>query len=273
MDNAIIGISGTDDVSPEFEIGITNGCDASTDMSVFTRLKPLLNIIITRNLSNPMFQSLLVQHKAKIILHYVVTGWGNTPMEQRTPEPRLAYEHLKHLISLGFPVEQIVLRVDPIIPNEQGLKLFALVLEAFANSGIKRLRYKMFLHPDSLLQRQRWHQVCMYVPNPYYNEIENKVYYTASNKYRNKVYTIIKQWEHQYIFESCDRLDVINTEHNTGCISMHDLRIMGISDIDVKPNLKKNRNCICPVNKRELMLETKWQCNLLCTHCYKPTKK
>lgn len=266
-----VGVSKTKTVSPEYEIGINNGGDASSDLTIFDRLRPLFNIIITRDLRNPEFQSLLLEHKDIIILHYVVTGWGGTPMEPFTPSIQGSFQLLQNLISQGFPVEQVVLRIDPIIPNEAGLKALKLVLQLYSRTSIKRVRYKMFLHSNELMQRQSWFQVCTFVQNPYYSETHNKVFFSASEFQRKAVYNILKDFEWVFTFESCDRLDVRQTSHATGCISMKDLRIIGIPDIDVLETLKDNRNCRCPINKRELMPNRTTQCALKCAHCIKKT--
>lgn len=265
------GYMRTHGTSPEYQIGINNGGDASTDLSIFSRLKPLFNIIITRDLRNPEFQSLLLKHRDIIILHYVVTGWGGTPMEPYTPDVRGSFQLLQNLISKGFPVDQIVLRIDPIIPNEAGLKALDLVLQAYSRTNIKRVRYKYFLHTNELLQRQSWFQVCNFVKNPYYSEERNKVFYSAAAWHRKAVNEILKRYEWTFTYESCDRSDSQISEHALGCISMKDLRIMGIPNIDVLETLKDNHNCRCPVNKRELMPNRTTQCPLRCVHCMKKT--
>lgn len=268
-----IGISKTTKVSPEYEIGINRKADASTDMSIFTKLKPIFNVLITRDLSSQLFYNNLLKYKAKIILHVIVTGFGATPMEPYTPHPRFTFLRLNQLIRDGFPKEQIVLRIDPVIPNKMGLEAFELVLNIFQRLKIKRCRYKLFLCNDKILLRQNWQYLNIHgFPNPYYNEIENKVYKSASKYHRKLVNDIIEKYSSIYDFESCDRDDIFNTEHQLGCVSFKDLNVLGINEVDLLPNYKNKKNCLCPVNVVELIdIKTNKQCALKCLHCTKHT--
>ena len=76
-----------------------------------------------------------------MIFYLTCTGWGKSAMEPNAYTVDENYIAFTNLVEKGFPIEQIVLRIDPIIPTNYGLEITEQVLEKFSLSGIKRLRY------------------------------------------------------------------------------------------------------------------------------------
>lgn len=273
------GISGTKEVSEEYEIGITREYDASQDISLFTRLKPLGNIIVTRDLRNPVFFKNILKNKKNIILHVVVSGYGESPLEPKTPHPRTMYESIANLIRSGFPKSQIVLRIDPVIPSEQGTQVLSMVLEAFATLHIKRCRIKLLHLNKNVISREVWNYLQYFgrMENPYYNQVENKVYSGPSRKHISRVYELLKSFSTQYEFETCtcDEYNDIDPLPLLGCVSFKDLKILGVTDVNLIPNLDKKKKCRCPVNAKEILkIDRKIknvQCQLHCVHCLHKT--
>lgn len=60
----------------------------------------------------------LSQHN--IIVHATITGYGGTKIEPNVPDYTSALEGYRELIDL-LGVDRVVLRIDPIIPTEDGL--------------------------------------------------------------------------------------------------------------------------------------------------------
>lgn len=254
----------------DLRIGITDEFDASLDLSIFDRLCPLMNIIITRDISNIQFRYLLVKHQQNIILHLVISGWGGTPVEPNIPDIRKTYGYLQSLITEGFDPSHIVLRIDPIIPNDAGFQLLPKLLDVFSQFPITRLRYKILTQTNNVINRHSWFQACMFMGNPYYSESRNTVFYGAPEWLRKKVYAILDSYAWKFSIESCDRYDTVDNPHNIACISHRDLRILGINDADIKFTYKKNK-CHCPENRTSLQNQTYTQCPFRCTHCRKQT--
>ena len=122
------------------KIGITERGDAGIDFSWEKKLdKTAFSIIITKKINDVLIDKLLA-HKDKIILHMTCTGMGGTLIEPNVSSPEFTLCKIKELIKRGFPKEQIVLRVDPIIPTAEGIMTARKVLEIFGDVGIKRCR-------------------------------------------------------------------------------------------------------------------------------------
>lgn len=102
-------------------IGITERGDASLDFTWMDKMdRVAAAILITKNLNDRFIESVL-PFKDKVIVHATVTGMGGTVIEPRVPETEWSHAQVLKLIDAGFPVQQIVLRVDPIIPTSKGL--------------------------------------------------------------------------------------------------------------------------------------------------------
>ena len=189
-----------------------------------------------RNLSSIELRRLLVQNKHRVILHYTVSGYGGTILEPKTKHPAVAYADLQSLIQEGFPVENIVLRIDPIIPSEKGFAAVEAVLEVFRTLNIKRCRYKLHLHPKHLLTRQKWVQSTLFIGSPYASEEYGKVFYSASPYHRQQLQNLLNKWRWWYTFETCDKNDVYSSDDATPCISVTDLKILGYKNVKLIHN-------------------------------------
>lgn len=97
------------------------------------------NLIITKRLTDSLIEK-LIKNKSKIILHICVTGFGGSKIEPLVPKKEWSHDQVKKLINKGFPVKQIVLRVDPIIPTHKGINTAFSVIDLFKDTGIKRIR-------------------------------------------------------------------------------------------------------------------------------------
>ena len=120
--------------------GITEGFDPCFDLSFEKRLCEA-NIIITKNVSK--IHDILIRNKEKCILHATITGYGGTRnIEPNVPSETESYTYINNLIDDGFPKNQIVLRVDPIFPNEKGIEIAkSVITKSIEMVGIKRLRF------------------------------------------------------------------------------------------------------------------------------------
>lgn len=109
-------------------------------------LKPKLtdiNIINTKRLSNE-FIELCLKMKHHIFLHVNITGTGNTIFEPKIPTVKETFLQLKKLIDSGFNQKQILICVDPVLPNDNGLNALKLLLKLFTEYKILRLRFIRF---------------------------------------------------------------------------------------------------------------------------------
>ena len=119
---------------PSQYIGITEAGEVAFDLSVFDRLC-LGNIIITKRLTDVLVKK-LVENNDRIILHLTCTGMGGSKVEPLVPTVEQTREKFDNLIEAGFPVDHVVLRVDPIIPTNKGIETALSVIDKFADTGL-----------------------------------------------------------------------------------------------------------------------------------------
>lgn len=104
---------------------------------------PLLtevNVITTKHLSDE-FVNICIENKHRIYLHVNITGMGETVLEPNIPSVKKTFHQLKKLISLGFPQKQILVLVNPVLSNDNGLRALQLLLKVFTEYKLLRLRF------------------------------------------------------------------------------------------------------------------------------------
>jgi hypothetical protein len=102
-----------------------------------------INIINTKKITDE-FIDICLKNKHRIFLHFVITGMGQTTFEPNIPSVKNSFFQLKKLINSGFPQKQILVVVNPIIQNENGLKALKLLLKVFTEFKELRLRFIRF---------------------------------------------------------------------------------------------------------------------------------
>jgi len=231
------------------KFGITERGDAGIDFSWEDKLLNA-NIIISKNLSDKLVEK-LVRHKEKIIFHMTCTGFGGTIIEPNVHDYHWTHQQALKLIDRGFPVDQIVLRVDPIIPTKKGLNTAKYVLDQFFDTGIKRVRYSFLdMYPHVI---ERFKRAGVYIPYSTFMVPINMV---------NDAMEILDYYEDKYELEACAE----NTKHKLGCISQKDFDILGIKE-QAAPAGFQRKGCLCIAGKTEL-LTSKKQCPNKCLYCY-----
>ena len=241
------------------KFGITERGDAGLDLSWLQNLQPA-NILITKNLNDNFIQALICAHQeSKIITHITCTGFGGKPVEKNVPTKEWTHQQVIKLLESGhFPVEQLVLRIDPIVPTDRGIQTALSVLELFKDTGIKRVRYSfmdMYHHVKERFRQQG-------IPIPY------ETFSAPITMQKKAIYELSKYDEenilYQYQFESCAE----NTPHKLGCISEKDFKILDIPNTEMMIKLKGQRSdCLCVGNKYEL-LTSRRQCDHKCSYCF-----
>lgn len=229
-------------------IGITECGDAGLDFSWVEQIPATdFSILITKNI-NDKFIDEVIKVKNKVIVHATITGMGGTVVEPRVPPAYISIGQLERLIAKGFPAEQIVLRIDPIIPTQKGINTAIRVLDAARHLGIKRCRISildMYKHVE-LRFKNAGIKVPVYDLNKAYDDVLK-----AITPYMDK-------WE----FEACAE----NFPFRAGCISQKDVDILK-SPVILMGNKGQRKGCLCPQNKCEL-LSHKSQCQHGCLYCY-----
>lgn len=235
-----------------FKVGITERGDAGLDLSWVDKLLDL-NILITKSVNDKFIEKLMESHNSgyKIILHATCTGLGGKKIEPNVPAPEWTHSQVVDLIEAGFPAEQIVLRIDPIIPTERGIETAQNVLELFRDIEILRVRYSfldMYPHVKERLRQAG-------LPVRYES-------FHAPREMINNALNMLDFYSDIFEFESCAE----DTPHQLGCVSHKDLNIFGIT-ADLSGTSNQRKGCLCVANKTELLTQKK-QCKHGCLYCY-----
>lgn len=254
-------------------IGITERGDAALDFSWYEKLKSgKYNgaILITKNVSPAFRDKVMDLHNAghKLIVHATCTGWGSSAMEPKVPYYFEQLNRLNELINMGFPIEQCVLRIDPIMPTDSGLMAVNDVLNAAFQFGLlPKIRVRVSVLDEYKHVKERLLEMGYATfygdksfqapPSEMWKTIEFlKTYSAAHNNIK---------------FETCAETRLQDTngvfEHN-GCISAKDLQILGLSLVEnMSINPQNRKGCSCLNCKTEL-LTNKHQCEHKCAYCY-----
>lgn len=241
--------------------GTTEKSDPSFHLDIFDRLYEG-NLIITKRLSDEMIDK-LIENKEKCILHMTCTGLNT--LEPVIPLKEITLTQINKLIEKGFPVNQIVLRVDPIIPTEKGTNTALSVISLFKDTGISRVRISfldMYYHVRKRFSENN-------IKNPYPSE-----YFHAPEEMRISAYQKIKEVcdEYNMKLEMCGEIPIeINGEkiETTPCLSQTDVDILGLTDkITLVEKTKERIFCGCPENKTDLILGKPQQCPHKCLYCF-----
>jgi hypothetical protein len=102
-----------------------------------------INIIHTKTLSDD-FINFCIQNKHRIFLHINITGLNTTIFEPNIPSVKTIFMQMKKLLLGGFLVNRILVEVNPIIPNKNGLEALKLILRLFTEFRELRLRFIRF---------------------------------------------------------------------------------------------------------------------------------
>ena len=251
------------------KIGITEHGDASLDMR-WARPEGLIGydgaILITKNITDEFIKNVLAQTKP-IIVHATCTGWGGTPIEPGVPDYKHQLNQLKKLIDNGFPASHCVLRIDPIFPTPNGLTRLRSVLDHFKsmNLCIDRIRVSIvdeYKHVKARYKANGWTPIYGDNFGPNAEQIAN-------------VAAVLENYYPMH-FETCAENKLAASDipniHSMGCISFHDLDIMGIDyagQQNLYENPQKRSGCHCLSIKRELLgYQNRQPCAHNCVYCF-----
>lgn len=254
-------------------IGITERGDAGIDFSWYEKVKKGEvdgAILITKKISNPEFvQKALELHQKgyNIIIHSTVTGWGGTVLEPFVPHFTNSLRTMREMIDYGFPKERMVLRIDPLFPNEKGLRKMQRVMETANLYNLLPIRVRISVLDEYRHVKERIKAQGL---SPLYG---NR--FQANDKELAFVASKLELMHKQYgiRFECCAETKLAELVDNAdicieqGCISEKDLKLLHIEDVPKGENNQNRKGCHCLSCKKEL-LESKKQCPNECIYCY-----
>jgi DNA repair photolyase len=243
-------------------IGITERGDAGIDFAWTSKIDETdFSILITKNTTTEKFHKEVLKHKNKILLHATITGWGNTALEPYVPDVISSIASVTRLVQKGFPANQIVWRLDPILPvnGDEGLRKAHWV---FKNIDINRQLHNITRIRVSVLDayphsRERL-MSCGIVPN--------FTGFKADDASFKRINDMLAFWKSKgYSVEACAEPE-LNAKH-IGCVNAEDAKIFNLDLTDTAKNKQNRHGCLCSTAKTELLANRK-QCPHRCSYCY-----
>jgi len=241
------------------KIGITEAGDAGLDLSWEAKMDSVdAAVVITKKLT-PDCRAALMRHQGRVILHNTITGYGNTVLEPNVWDCRTSLRVLRDFCEKdGFPKRQVVVRIDPIVPTDKGLRRAEFVLRAALALGFTRFRVSVIdMYPHV---RERFKKAG--VPLPYYD------HFSPTPAMMNAVDRMLEEvwWDFPNIsIEACSE-QLLNVLPG-GCVSGKDLDILGIPHGGLDDLGPQRSGCRCFSGKTEL-LGGKVRCGNQCLYCY-----
>lgn len=252
------------------KIGITERGDAGLDFGWTQALemdKVDGAILITKNLTPAFIKEVLRLYKngKKFIIHAGCTGWGGTYLEPNVPPFKQQIDTICNLIEYGLPKENIVLRIDPIIPTLEGLsKVDAVINYAhlkglITTDGTPSIRVRISIYDEYKHAVQRLHQAGH---NPFY---ANGSFYASDEMF---AFASNALSAYGITFETCAEPKLIGDAFKPqGCISDADLNVMNLTRDTDLTNMQNRNGCLCSACKTEL-LTRRHPCKNACLYCY-----
>lgn len=151
-----------------YKIGVTEAGDAGVDLSWIERLDSVdAAVLITKRVSQDFLDAAL-EYKDRLIIHTTITGYGHSVLEPNVPTPYEEFAAIMELVKVGFPMEKIVVRVDPIIPTAKGLSVAYRTMVPFMEMGFPRYRVSVIdMYPHV---RNRFKEAGLPLPFSYDSE-------------------------------------------------------------------------------------------------------
>lgn len=226
------------------KIGVTEKGDAGLDFSWMKTSKDYDGVVlITKHLSHGF-----IEYASKInsIVHATITGHGGTIYEPKVPSLTISRMYFDILVKTLGP-ERVVLRIDPIIPDDRGIAVAINVYDQIHVKGGKRTRVKISFMDNYPHVKERFTKAGLEPLNYYFH---------ASLELRKKIAAYFPD------AEICGEPGF----NCTGCISKKDLEIFKI-DAESKAGGWQREECRCLTYKTE-MFKNKGRCQHECLYCY-----
>lgn len=260
------------------KIGATDCGEPCFNLSWVDKLKDVDGaVIISKGLGHESheFKNALLDNKDKIIFHCTITGLGGTNVEPNVPDYMTTLRYLDALISLGFPSNHVVIRIDPIIGSnlfsqlrvddtpvsgmERSLVGYQSIIKSIitraTDLGIARFRISFLdIYPHV---RKRFKELGFLVPEwaMDFDEMDNWKIFFQDIRVRFPI-----------TIESCAE-KFLPKCFQVGCISKRDFEILGLDPNECQGKCYQRKTCLCSGNKVELLQDRK-PCSHGCLYCF-----
>ena len=218
-------------------------------------------VVISKELPTPAGQKFMRENPSKVIFHATTTGYGGTVLEPNVEKAFPRLDRLAAFCNDGFPMERVVIRIDPIIPTDKGVsRAFGVAYHA-AELGFRRFRWSWIdlyghvvqrfasvgIDAKSVIAQSR---SCMALNHT-----------SPEAEWRTCRRRIADMFPFS-VFESC-----AEKEECVGCISQKDFVLFGLDPTEAQGRAGQRDACMCCANKTELLDERR-RCPFRCLYCY-----
>lgn len=258
------------------KIGFTERGDGGRDLSwTIPCVEHAIDgiVVITKSITKSCGESILSAQAdgIPVTLHATCTGWGGTLMEPHAFTAENQLGAVRHLIDSGFPAARCVIRIDPIIPTEEGLRRAEDVFETAKrlNVSASPIRFRISVLDEYQHSKARMRARGLAPAYP------DSQFYASQDQFK-AVAELLRKAHRKYGIESFDtcaepQLSPFDSDHmfrDVGCISKEDLRRMNLPVPELTTtNGQNRRGCKCLAVKKEL-LSHKHPCPNQCAYCY-----
>lgn len=229
------------------KIGMTERGDAGLDFSWMRTYKNYDGVIlVTKCLSHIFIEQAAM---ANSIVHATITGLGGSVYEPNVPSFAISKIMFEKLVNTLGP-ERVVLRIDPIIPDERGIAKAIFVYDQLHTNFPKKTRVRISFLDQYPHVKDRFEKAGL-KPLGYY--------FHAPIELRNKIAASFPD------AEICGEPGM----ECVGCISKKDLEVLKISTDFPENKIGgwQREECKCLACKVE-MLKQKRPCRHECLYCY-----
>lgn len=244
-------------------------------------------VIVTKSLNAKAREQILNLTAAgyKLIVHAGCTGWGSSWLEPHVPTPTRQIDNIAALIADGFDPSLVTLRVDPIIPTEDGLARAADVFDlAASNLPLDDMRIRVSVLDEYPHVRARLEAVGK---QPFLGgyfqagELKNAAIVAmleahVTRRADGSPREVETCAEHLLVTVSEQLRRLTGNDSNVrlierGCLSLEDLRRLGIDEsrAPASTNGQRRGGCLCLTAKREILpAQNRKPCPHGCLYCY-----
>jgi DNA repair photolyase len=229
-------------------IGITERGDAALNyewLPWVQKRKPA--ILITKDvgkLAAVLEENFLCSFE-NIIVHATITGMGGSSLEPHVPLLKVSVAGLEHLLTF-LRKENVVIRIDPIFPDETGLRYAIRVWELTKRFGVQRYRISFLDAYPHVRDR--------------FKAIGTKIHWEGVHAPLEERKAFLERMPMQV--EVCGEPGL----PCHGCLSATDLKLLGVKS-DITASGVQRPACACLALKKEL-LNNKTRCPHGCLYCY-----
>lgn len=246
------------------KIGVTERGDAGLDLSWSSKLNTVDGAILITKEITPDFIVNVMHSPVPTIVHCTCTGWGGSWLEPKVPFYVQQFMMLERLLERGYPPTNLVLRIDPIIPTDEGLNRVFRVLRCVTERKLPITRVRISLLDEYKHVKERIHAAG-------YESFYSGSNFSPTDAMMEKVQSLLA--EYPFCYEVCaeDRFAQLSNQPNIqirGCVSQLDLLTMHLDpDKSLTENPQNRNGCHCLSCKVEL-LNNKARCPHGCLYCY-----